>query len=301
MIFKVLGAGSATPVLGRYPSAFALTLENETFLIDCGEGTQWRMLEYGVKHSKINQIFISHLHGDHFLGLVGLISTLNSLGRKQELTVFAPIGLKEILSVQFKYQGTRLEYGLIINELDANTIIRIAENKKIEIFAFPLVHRIETYGFLFKEKPKERNLIRGKLPENILLLHIHTLKNGLDVIDENGNIIYKADEFTLPLEKGKSFAYCSDTAYSETLLPFIADVDLLYHETTFLEEKEQRATETYHSTAMQAATIAQKANVKQMVIGHFSSRYKDVEPFLSESTSIFPNITLAYGGLEIHF
>lgn len=299
MVFKVLGAGSATPSLGRYPSAFTLNLENEVFLIDCGEGTQWRMLEYGVKHAKINHIFISHLHGDHFLGLVGLISTMNSLGRKQLLTVYAPPGLKEIILVQFKYQETRLDFELNIIEVSGSNLALLFENKYVEIYAFPLFHRISTFGFLFKEKQKLRSIIKSKLPEQILLHEIQLLKLGENVNDESGKIKYNADEFTVLAELPKSFAYCSDTAYSEKLIPFISKVDLLYHETTFLEEKKIRAAETFHSTAIQAATLAKKANVKQMVIGHFSARYKDLRPFYEEAISVFDKIIMAEGGLEV--
>jgi len=299
MIFKVLGTGSATPMLGRYPSAFALHLESETFLIDCGEGTQWRMLEYGIKHSKINQIFISHLHGDHYLGLVGLLSTMNSLGRKHELHIFAPAGLKEIVSLQFKYQDTRLDYNLVIHEIFVETLTQIAENKVITISAFPLVHRVPTFGFIFKEKPKLRNIIKWKLPENTLLQYLHLLKQGEDVIGENGEILYRADEYTLPEAPAKTFAYCSDTAFSESLIPFIENADLLYHEATFLEDKIARAAETCHSTAIQAANIATMAGVKKLVIGHFSSRYKSIEPFIFEAATAYPNVVLAEGGLEV--
>ncbi len=299
MVFKVLGAGSATPIVGRYPSAFALILESETFLIDCGEGTQWRMIEHGIKHSKINHIFISHLHGDHFLGLVGLISTMNSLARKHDLHLYAPAGLKEIISIQFKYQDTRLDFNLHIHEIFTQTITLIAENKWIDIFAFPLVHRVVTHGFLFREKPKLKNIVKGNLPENMLLQHIHLLKQGLDVVDENGQIIYKASEYTLPEEASKTFAYCSDTAYSETLIPYIHNADLLYHEATFLEDKLTRASETCHSTAIQAATLAAKSEVKKLVIGHFSSRYKNIDLFYAEAKAQYPGVILAEGGLEV--
>jgi ribonuclease Z len=299
MKFKVLGAGSATPVVGRYPSAFALNHENETFLIDCGEGTQWRMLEFGVKHHKINHIFISHLHGDHFLGLVGLISSMNSLGRKQKLTVYAPPGLKEIITIQFKYQETRLEFDLVLIEIISEEKSPLFESATIVVSSFPLVHRISTFGFLFEEKIKPRNFKKDKLSEEISLANIHQLKQGKDVLDENGKIKYTSEEYTFSTDLPKTFAYCSDTAYSESILPFIQNADLLYHESTFLQDKIRRAEETFHSTATQAASIAFKSNVKHLVLGHFSARYKEIEPFFAEASGIFPNLTLAIGGTEI--
>lgn len=297
MILKVLGAGSATPALGRYPSAFALETKSETFLIDCGEGTQWRMLECNVKHAKINHIFISHLHGDHFLGLVGLVCTMNSLSRKQPLHIYAPVGLKEILSTQFRHQETRIEYDLHIHELaEGNSLVQILETKWLTVSTFPLSHRVPTFGFLFKEKERLRNIIKHQLPENILLQHIHQLKLGNDVYDESGKLLYSSQEYTTPAPKSLSFAYCSDTCFFEPIIAHVSKVDLLYHEATFLQDKEDRAKETFHSTAMQAATIARMAQVKKLLIGHYSARYKETEPFLIEAKAEFQNTELAHTG-----
>jgi ribonuclease Z len=296
MTIRILGSGSATPFLGRYQSSILLSDEGKLFLFDCGEGIQMQMLRYETKFAKLNHIFISHLHGDHYLGLIGLLSSLHSWGRKNDLYLYAPPGLKEILSIQFRYQETSLNYKIVLHETDSSRAYTIFEDDKMKISTIPLEHRVPCTGFLVKEKPKLRNLIKYKLPKDILLQHIHQLKLGNDVFDTEGNLLYKADEFTTIQEKAKSFAYCTDTKYDESLVPLLQDVDLLYHEATFTEELVLRAKETFHSTAAQAATIAQLSNAQQLVIGHFSSRYKTTEKFLTEAKAVFENTFLSEEG-----
>ena len=299
MTIKILGSGSATPFLGRYSSSILLNANARLFLFDCGEGMQMQLLACNVKIAKINHIFISHLHGDHYLGLIGLLSSMNSWGRKNELHVYAPAGLKEILSIQFRYQQTSLGYTIHLHEVETTKHYTLYEDEHLTICTIPLQHRIPCAGFLVREKPKLRNLIKEKFPEGILLQHIQQLKLGNDVYDEAGNLHYSANEYTHMAEMPRTFAYCTDTKYDETIIPTIKNVDLLYHEATFTEEHAKRAGETCHSTASQAANIARLATVQKLVIGHFSSRYKDTATFLTEAKAVFPNTLLASEGLEI--
>jgi ribonuclease Z len=299
MKIKVLGSGSATPYLGRYSSSLLLNIDSELFLFDCGEGIQMQLLAYNQKIAKLNNIFISHLHGDHYLGLIGLISSMNSWGRKHTLNVYAPPGLKEILSIQFKYQQTSLNFELNIFENNTQEGYIIFENKKMIVSTIPLSHRIPCCGFLVKEKEKLKNLIKDKITPDMLLQHIQTLKLGNDVIDESGKTLYEASKFTSEPEKPKTFAYCTDTIFDKSLVEKVKNADLLYHEATFTDEHEARAETTFHSTAKQAATIACEANVNKLLIGHFSSRYKNTNAFENESKAIFPNTILAIEGLEV--
>lgn len=298
MTVKILGSGSATPLLGRHPTSLVLKHESRCFLLDCGEGTQWRLLEQEVKFSKINHIFISHLHGDHFLGLMGLLSTMHSLGRKNDLFLFAPPGMKEILTLQFKYQETRLDYKIILHETDTISSYILWEDETLVIRSIPLKHRISTCGFLINEKAKLKNLIKEKISREIKLQHIQLLKLGQDVFDDEGKLLYKNSDYTYQSTPSKSFAYCTDTKFDPELVPYIMNVDMLYHEATFLDDKEERAAQTFHSTAKQAATIAKQANVKKLIIGHFSSRYKILDAFLSDAKSIFNATELAEEGSE---
>ena len=297
MKITILGSGSATPIIDRKPTSLVLENENEIFLVDCGEGTQWQMLNYGIKQSKINHIFISHLHGDHYLGLLGLISTFHSYDRSEPLHIYATIGLKEIIAIQFKYQQTRLEFDLIIHEIVTETKILLLETKYIKIFTFPLKHRLPTFGFYFEQQPKDYNLIKNKVPANIKLADIQLLKKGKDVYNENGTLIFNHLNPATPPAPAKTFAFCSDTIFDLELIKYIQNVDLLYHESTFLEDKAIRAQETYHSTAKQAATIALNSNAKELIISHFSARYKNIEVFKTEAQTIFENTILAHDGM----
>ncbi|TRX52439.1 ribonuclease Z [Fulvivirga sp. M361] len=296
---KILGANSATPAYGRHHTAQLLSTQNQHFLIDCGEGTQERLAKFGVSVLRVNHIFISHLHGDHYLGLMGILFTMHLLRRTADLYVYGQRGLEDIITTQLRYSNSVLNYNLHFRELDPATPQKIFENKTIEVTSFPLEHRIPCCGFLFKEKLKPVRLNKEKLPENLPLASIGQLLKGEDVTDEDGAIIYQNEDLTLPPKKSCSYAFCSDTRYTEKILPYIKNVDLLYHEATFLEEKRPWAETTFHSTTTDAATIAHKAEVNQLVIGHFSARYRDLSPFLEETKKVFSNTLLAYEGEEI--
>lgn len=294
---QILGSSSATPVFNRHHSAQYLVVEKEHFLIDCGEGTQNQMKHYGVKLLKINHIFISHLHGDHYLGLVGLISSMHLNGRTEKLDIYGPYGLMEIITIQLKYSETCLNYPINFHEIDPVSPAVIFENSEVTVSTIPLKHRIACTGFVFREKPFKMRINKALLPEGILLQEIADLKKGLDIFDKNGELKYKNESITLPARTHHSYAYCSDTIYDESIVPLIQGVDLLYHESTFGSELEERAKMTFHTTAKQAAQIAVLANVNKLIIGHFSSRYKQLDPLLEEAKTIFNNTELALEGL----
>lgn len=293
---KILGSNSATPAYGRHHSAQLLNVQNHHFLIDCGEATQIQLSRYKCKTQRINHIFISHLHGDHYLGLMGLIFTMHLMGRQADLHLYGQKGLQEIIITQLKYSNTVLNYNIIFRELDPDTPELLFDDESVEVRSFPLNHRIPCCGFVIKEKPKPYRINKEKLPADLSLANIARLKKGEDVYDENGQLQYKNEELTLPPRKSRTYAYCSDTKYAESILPFISGADLLYHEATFLVERAMWAEHTYHSTTTQAAEIARKAGVKQLIIGHFSARYKDLTPFLAEAREVFDNTLLATEG-----
>lgn len=295
---KILGSNSAAPAYNRYPTSQLLHIQQHYFLIDCGEGTQMQLSKYKIRFNRINHIFISHLHGDHYLGLTGLLSTMHLNKRTEDLYLFAPAGIGEILSLQFKYSDTRLHYKIHFRELTQTREI-IFENENLTVETIPLSHRIQCTGFLFREKAKKRRINKEMLPENVSLSQISRLKKGEDIFSQQGELLYRNADLTLPPKKSRSYAYCSDTKYHEPVIDQIQDVDLLYHESTFLELEAQRATETFHSTARQAALIARQANVQQLILGHYSSRYKDLSPFLDEARNIFANTILSVEGEEV--
>lgn len=297
-ILKILGSNSAAPAYNRHPTSQLLHIQQNYFLIDCGEGTQMQLSKYKIRFSRIGYIFISHLHGDHYLGLTGLLSTMHLNKRIEDLYLFGPAGLADILSLQFKYSDTRLHYKIHYRELTQDREI-IFENENLTVETIPLSHRIQCTGFLFREKPKKRRLNKDTLPQNLSLQQIARLKKGEDLYNQNGELLYQNQELTLPPKKSRSYAYCSDTQYHLAIIPQIQGVDLLYHESTFLDEENTRAAETFHSTAKQAALIARQANVKQLILGHYSSRYKELVPFLEEAHQIFPNTILSVEGEEI--
>ena len=294
--FLVLGTGSATPVTNRNPSAFLLSVENESFLIDCGEGTQYRLLENKVKYTRIRHIFISHLHGDHYFGLIGLLSSWNMNQRKEDLTIFAPRGLDEILTIQFKHSETKINYKINFVETDTENITQILESNLVSVETIPLHHRIPCCGFLFRTKETKRKILAEKLPENFPIPYIKMLKDGLDIKDEFSGEVFKNSDYTKIGSVSKSFAYCSDTAYNELKIKQLQNIDAIYHEATFTDSEQKRAEKTNHSTANQAAQIAQKCNAKQLIIGHYSSRYKTLDDHLSEAKAIFENTFLAEEG-----
>ncbi|GAA4446085.1 ribonuclease Z [Nibrella saemangeumensis] len=301
MTFKltILGAGSATPTLGRHPTAHLLTHNNEYYLIDCGEGTQYRLLEQKIRPGRLHHIFISHLHGDHYFGLAPLLSSLNLAGRTEDLHLYGPKGLDDILTTIFRYSDTRLGYPLHFHPVDAAYPTVLADLPELTISSIPLEHRIACSGYLFREKPRKPKLLRDKLPADVPVEYLKQLKEGHDIIDGQGQVIYAAEDYTTPGPPPRSYAFCSDTRYNERLINLVRHVDLLYHEATFLEDNAKRAFEVFHATARQAATIAARAEVRHLLIGHFSSRYKNFQAFLKEARQIFPQTSLASEGLHI--
>lgn len=293
----ILGCHSATPRVNAHPTAQFLEIKNHHFLIDCGEGTQVQLRKYGVKFSKIKHIFISHLHGDHFYGLVGLISTFRLLNREAELHIYGPVGLKDIITLQLKLSNSWTQYPLLFHELNATESELIFEDETAEVHTIPLDHRIYTNGFLFKEKLGERKLNTNAIAKykEIEICDFQNLKNGKDFILTNGAIINN-ELLTFDPAQPLTYAFCSDTAYFPEIVPLIKNVTCLYHEATFLKDKEVLATTTKHATAAQAAKIAQLAEVDQLIIGHYSGRYKNKEDFKKEAQEFFENTHLAIEG-----
>lgn len=289
----ILGFNSAIPTVNSSPTAQILEMEERHFLIDCGEGTQVQMRKAKAKFSKINHIFISHLHGDHCFGLPGLISSFRLLGRETPLHVYGPKGIKEMLDTIFRLSETNKGFEIVYHELSAKKSEKIFEDTKVEVYTIPLQHRIYCNGYLFKEKPKERHLDMeeiSKYPE-IETCDYHHLKKGNDFVLNDGFIL-KNESLTKAPRPSVSYAFCSDTKYSEKIIPIIKGVDVLYHEATFLHELKEMADYTGHSTALEAATIAQKAEVGRLILGHFSNRYMDISVFKDEADKIFPNTFL---------
>ncbi len=293
----ILGCHSATPRVNAHPTAQYLEINSRHFLIDCGEGTQRQMRLNKVGFSKINTIFISHLHGDHFFGLIGLISTFGILNREKELHIYGPKGIKEVINIQLKHSKSYVKYKIIFHELNSTESELIFEDEKVKVYTIPLNHRVYTNGFLFKEKEKSRkiNISAVKKFKEIDTCDYNNLKAGKDFKLDSGHVI-KNSELTYNPEKPLSYAYCSDTSYKPTIIEMIEGADLLYHESTFLTDKEDLASKTGHSTAKQAATIAKKANVKKLVLGHYSSRYKDISLFKKEAQEVFKNVSLSETG-----
>lgn len=295
----ILGSSGALPALGRFPSSQYLNIQNRHFLIDCGEGTQMQLMRFEVPYHKINHIFISHLHGDHYLGLMGLLFTMHLMRRENDLHIYAFRGLDEIITLQLKQSHSSLNYKLVFHTLQPQAHEVVFEDDSLTVEAFPLTHKIPCNGFLFREKPKPWRIDKTKLHEGFLLQHIATLKSGKDVQDDLGKVLFKREDYTLPPHHSYSYAYCSDTAYDEAIGTYIKNVDGLYHEATFMEADIIKATETRHSTAAQAAKQAKNMQAKKLFLGHFSARYRDLEPLLAEARHIFPNSFLAIEGETI--
>ena len=301
MKLTILGCYAATPRTLTNPTAQVLEIRNRMFLIDCAEGTQVQLRKNKLKFSKINHIFISHLHGDHFYGLVGLISTFMLLNRQTDLHVYGPKGIKEIILLQLRYSNSFTGYNLYFHELESTESEVLFEDEKVVVKTIPLKHRVYTNGFLFQEKPKERKLnVEAVEKYQIDTAYYRKIKYGGDITLENGTIIPNA-ELTFDPEPVKSYAYCSDTMYDESIIPVIQNADVLYHETTFLENEADKAEKTMHSTAKQAAQIAKLANVKQLLLGHYSTRYSSIELFKQEAETVFSNVLLADDGKTFEF
>jgi len=296
----ILGCHSATPRSFAHPTSQFLSINNEHFLIDCGEGTQVQLRKYKVKFTKISRIFISHLHGDHFYGLIGLISTFSLYKRQKELHIYGPKGLKKIIDLQLNLGKSVLSYQLVFHELESKQSELIFENEKVSVFTIPLKHRVYTNGYLFKEKLGERKLNMAAISkiDELDICDYQNLKNGKDYLLKDGSII-KNKTLTFNPIPPKSYAFCSDTCYKPNIVNIVKGVDLLYHEATFLEDNANLAKKTLHSTAKEAAKIANNAKVGQLILGHFSSRYADESLFLTEASSIFKASLLAKEGLCI--
>jgi ribonuclease Z len=294
----ILGCYAATPRTFTNPTSQVLEIKNQMFLIDCGEGTQVQLRKNKIKFSRINRIFISHLHGDHFYGLIGLISTFTLLNRENDLHVYGPKGIKEIILLQLKLSNSYTGYNLYFHELDSNESVLIYEDDNVSVKTIPLKHRVYTNGYLFKEKHTQRKLNIEALEEyNIEKCYYSKVKNGGNIILEDGREI-KNEVLTFNPDKEKSYAFCSDTVFDESIIPIINSVDVLYHEATFLETESHLALKTMHSTAKQAALIAKKSNVGVLVMGHYSTRYGNISLFKEEAKSIFESILLADDGKE---
>lgn len=290
----VLGTGAALPARGRFPSAQLVNLHERLFLVDCGEGTQERLRQAAVNMNRIGHVLISHMHGDHYLGLMGLISSMHLNGRTIPLEVFGPMELKEVIDVQLRASRTYLRFPLHIKVVPTETGKIIIEQERFEVRTLELKHRLPTTGFLFQERPLPRNIRRDKV--DLIPHYARTaVKEGKDLTLPDGTVLLNS-ELTVGPPHPRAYAYCSDTAYEPFLVPFLHGVDLLYHESTFTEDFAERAKETMHSTAKQAAMIAKAAEVGGLLLGHFSSRFKNERVLYDEAVRIFPNVQLAQEG-----
>lgn len=294
----ILGCHSATPRKDAYPTSQVLEIQDRMFLIDCGEGTQVQMRKYKVPFPKIRHIFISHLHGDHFYGLIGLVSTFGLLNREHDLHIYGPKGIKEIILLQLKLSKSWTKFDIYFHELESKESELIYEDKKLTVHTIPLDHRVYTNGFLFREKKGEYRLNMDAINQNqsIQICDYHNLKKGKDFLEEDGKTSIKNSKLTFPPKRTLSYAFCSDTAYKPDIVPLLKDCDLLYHEATFLEDKKHLTERTKHATAIEAARIAKMANAKQLILGHYSSRYENLNVFKEEATTVFENVTLAAAG-----
>ena len=301
MKLTVLGCYAATPRTFTNPTSQVLEIGNQLFLIDCGEGTQVELRRNKVKFSKIRHIFISHLHGDHFYGLIGLISTFMLLNRETELHIFGPKGIKEIITLQLKLSNSWTSYPLYFHELSGRKPEVILDDKKVTVETIPLDHRIYTNGFLFREKPGERKLLMDKvLNYNIEVAYYRGIKKGKDVVLEDGTIVPNK-ELTADPEPPKSYAFCSDTKYHPAMVSQIRNVSVLYHESTFFQELARLAEPTKHSTAREAAEIARAAEVGTLILGHYSTRYDDLSIFQKEAEEVFGSVLMADDGKIFNF
>lgn len=291
----ILGNNSAVPAFDRHPTSQVITMNGTNFLVDCGEGTQIQMIKYRIRRAKISHVFISHLHGDHYFGLAGLITTFGLLNHQQELHVFAPSPLQEIIDLQLKVADTLLPYPLYFHTITKNGVL--VDDEKFMVKCFRTNHRIECFGFVFTEKKKPRKIDIDKVKEfQIPQSFYKKLEDGLDYITKDDQLI-KNDAVTIPAAKGKSYAFCADTKYDESIIPHILETDMIYHETTYLDNLQESADKRFHSTTKQAALIAKKARTKKLLVGHFSSKYDRLEEFEKEAREVFENTEIALEGV----
>jgi ribonuclease Z len=292
----ILGSSGAVPAFGRYPSSQLVEIQNHFMLVDCGEGAQMQLMRYEANWHRISHIFISHLHGDHYLGLMGLLFTMHLNHRTADLHLYSHKGLDEIITAQLKYSRSALRFKLVFHFLTPHRHEIILDTKHFTVETIPLTHKLDCSGFLFREKQKPRRIKKDELPPGLPVTKLASLKAGADITDEEGNILYKNADLTLPPRRSRTYAYCSDTLYDEGLIAQLKQVDLLYHEATFMEEEKDKAIDTLHTTAAQAARLARQARVGELVIGHFSARYKELSGLLREARAEFKNTTLAIEG-----
>ena len=291
----ILGNNSAVPAFNRHPTSQVVSHDGNNYLVDCGEGTQIQMIKYKIRRSKISHIFISHLHGDHYFGLVGLINSFSLLSHSQEMHIYAPSPLQQIIEMQLKVADNTLSYPLHFHTLTEPGIL--VDNEKIKISCFRTTHRIECYGFLFQEKEGKRKLLIDKVQQYEIPVSFYaSLQEGLDYVTPDGAVVQNAAVTGDP-ERGKKYAFCADTRYDENIIPHIAGADAIYHETTYLDNMRDKAVERFHSTTKQAATIALKAGVGKLLIGHFSSKYSVLDQFVEEAREVFPDTELALEGV----
>ena len=295
----ILGCGSALPTTRHFASAQVVNLREKLFMIDCGEGAQMQLRRSRLKFSRLNHIFISHLHGDHCFGLMGLISTFGLLGRTAKLHIYAPAPLDQLLQPQLDYYCAGMDYQVEVHTIDTTRFAPVYEDRSVTVYTLPLRHRIACCGFLFREKPTLPHIIREKIDfYQVPEYAINQIKNGADWTTPDGEVIPNR-YFTRPSEPARSYAYCSDTCYLPKLQEHLKNVDLLFHEATFGKDLEKRAQETFHTTAEQAATLARDSQAGRLCIGHFSARYEDETPLLHEAQEIFPNTILARENLTL--
>jgi len=291
----ILGNNSALPAYDRHPTAQVVTLNEQLFLIDCGEGTQMQLSKYRIRRSRINHIFISHLHGDHYFGLPGLLTSFGLMSREHDLHIHAPEPLKQILDLLFSTADTKFPFAIYFYPLLKEGAI--VDEDKFSVDCFRVYHRIECWGFIIREKKKPRKIDIDKIVHyNIPTVHYEKLKQGEDYITESGEVI-KNEAVTMPASTPRSYAFCGDTIYNENIGSKLRNVTMLYHETTYLKNLEERAANRFHSTTTQAANIALLAKAKKLLIGHFSSKYEVLEDFLLETMEVFPETQLAIEGV----
>lgn len=295
----ILGSGAAIPLTHRNPSAQLINVHDRLYLFDCAEGTQVQLRKNHARLQKISHIFITHLHGDHYYGLMGLITTLHLLGRETDLHVYAHAPLEEIIDLHLKVSNTTLRYPLHFHVVDPDKREMIMDDGNAEVSSLPMIHNFPTSGYIIREKPGRPNIrkdfVKGR---ELKISDYESIKSGKDYVDPSGRI-FPNSEITIPPRPPRSYAYCTDTAYNEAIIPEIKGVDLLYHETTFMEDRRADAEAKFHSTAKQAATIALKSKAGKLLIGHYSARYKDLDALLKEARSVFPGTLLGVDGLTI--
>ncbi len=294
----ILGSNSALPAYGRFPTSQILRYDNELMLIDCGEGTQMRMSHYKIKRNKISVIFISHHHGDHLYGLPGVITSMNHSGRVLPLKVIGPKGIKKYLDVVFEIGEIHLNFDFSVIEIDNDALSIIHENENIIVKSFPVYHRIPTYGYKFYEKQRPLNIRKECISQyNLSIEEIKLLKSGINV--EREEVTIKFEDCTIGHNSLRTYAYCADSIVNDSLIPIVEGSDLLYFETTYMHDLQVQARERGHATSVEAATLAKKAKVKNLITGHYSSRYKDVQPLVDEAKAVFDNVIMGYDGVVV--